>query len=202
MDIGAISVGPDPPKDIYAVIEIPLGGAPVKYELDKASGALIRRSLRRAGRYAGAGGAGGDRALPAGGRTADGRRGWSRRKNHRSAGRRACPLLRGHSQLPRSAADHVRADRALLSALQGHTRGDRARRKGASEGGRQAKGHAGTHSTNWRPTEGTVEKMTKIISRLSRPIAGHQTRSRGRLGARRNGDSRQPLSFGKIGYRH
>jgi inorganic pyrophosphatase len=31
MDIGAISVGPDPPKDIYAVIEIPLGGAPVKY---------------------------------------------------------------------------------------------------------------------------------------------------------------------------
>jgi inorganic pyrophosphatase len=41
MDIGAISVGPDPPKDIYAVIEIPLGGSPVKYELDKASGALM-----------------------------------------------------------------------------------------------------------------------------------------------------------------
>src|SRR5258708_23557183 len=41
MDIGAISVGPDPPKDIYAVIEIPLGGAPVKYELYKASGALM-----------------------------------------------------------------------------------------------------------------------------------------------------------------
>src|SRR5712692_11980602 len=41
MDIGAISVGPDPPKDIYAVIEIPLGGARVKYELDKASGALM-----------------------------------------------------------------------------------------------------------------------------------------------------------------
>src|SRR5262249_5459718 len=37
-----------------------------------------RRSLRRAGRYAGAGGAGGDRALPAGGRAADGRRGWPR----------------------------------------------------------------------------------------------------------------------------
>src|SRR5260370_34018189 len=41
MDIGAISVGPDPPKDIYAVIDIPLGGAPVKYELDKVSGALM-----------------------------------------------------------------------------------------------------------------------------------------------------------------
>jgi inorganic pyrophosphatase len=41
MDIGAISIGPDPPKDIHAVIEIPLGGAPVKYELDKVSGALM-----------------------------------------------------------------------------------------------------------------------------------------------------------------
>src|SRR6201984_1149197 len=41
MDIGAISVGPDPPKDIYAVIEIPIVVAPVKYELDKASGALM-----------------------------------------------------------------------------------------------------------------------------------------------------------------
>src|SRR5262245_45562508 len=151
-----------------------------------------RRSLRRAGRYAGAGGAGGDRALPAGGRTADGRRGWPRRKNHLRASRRACPLLRGHSQLPGSAADHVRADRALLSALQGpgkgqmghyrqvarrdrrrktHTRGDRARRKGAREGARRAKGRAGTHATNSRPTEGTVEKMTKIMSRLSRPMS-------------------------------
>jgi inorganic pyrophosphatase len=41
MDIDAISAGPNPPTDIYAVIEIPLGGAPVKYELDKASGALM-----------------------------------------------------------------------------------------------------------------------------------------------------------------
>jgi inorganic pyrophosphatase len=41
MDVSAISVGLDPPKDIHAVIEIPLGGAPVKYELDKRSGALM-----------------------------------------------------------------------------------------------------------------------------------------------------------------
>src|SRR5207249_148508 len=54
MDIGAISVGPDPPKDIYAVIEIPLGGAPVKYELDKASGALfVDRFLHTAMFYPG-----------------------------------------------------------------------------------------------------------------------------------------------------
>jgi inorganic pyrophosphatase len=41
MDIGAISAGPNPPKDLYALIEIPLGGAPVKYELDKVSGVLV-----------------------------------------------------------------------------------------------------------------------------------------------------------------
>src|SRR3954468_4946371 len=41
MDIAAISAGPNPPTDIYAVIEIPLGGTPVKYEIDKASGALM-----------------------------------------------------------------------------------------------------------------------------------------------------------------
>ena len=40
MDINAISIGPNPPKDLHVIIEIPLGGAPVKYELDKASGAL------------------------------------------------------------------------------------------------------------------------------------------------------------------
>jgi inorganic pyrophosphatase len=41
MDIGAISSGPNPPTDIHAMIEIPLGGAPVKYELDKVLGALM-----------------------------------------------------------------------------------------------------------------------------------------------------------------
>src|SRR4026207_2288438 len=54
MDIGAISAGHDPPKDIYAVIEIPLGGAPVKYELDKSSGALrVDRFLHTAMFYPG-----------------------------------------------------------------------------------------------------------------------------------------------------
>ncbi|MDE2357034.1 MAG: inorganic diphosphatase [Alphaproteobacteria bacterium] len=41
MDLSAISVGPNPPHDVHAVIEIPQGGAPVKYEIDKASGALV-----------------------------------------------------------------------------------------------------------------------------------------------------------------
>jgi inorganic pyrophosphatase len=41
MDVSAISAGRNPPKDIHVVVEIPLGGAPVKYELDKRSGALV-----------------------------------------------------------------------------------------------------------------------------------------------------------------
>ncbi len=41
MDISKIPTGIDPPRDLHAVIEIPMGGVPVKYELDKASGAMF-----------------------------------------------------------------------------------------------------------------------------------------------------------------
>ncbi len=41
MDISRISIGPNPPDEVHAIIEIPAGGAPVKYELDKESGALF-----------------------------------------------------------------------------------------------------------------------------------------------------------------
>ena len=41
MDIKAISAGKNPPHDINVVIEIPQGGQPVKYEIDKESGALF-----------------------------------------------------------------------------------------------------------------------------------------------------------------
>lgn len=41
MDIREIPAGRNPPTDINVFIEIPLGGTPVKYELDKASGALM-----------------------------------------------------------------------------------------------------------------------------------------------------------------
>ena len=40
MDLSRISVGKDAPKDINVVIEIPAGG-PVKYEVDKESGAVF-----------------------------------------------------------------------------------------------------------------------------------------------------------------
>jgi inorganic pyrophosphatase len=41
MDISKIPAGRNPPTDVNALIEIPAGGQPVKYELDKASGALF-----------------------------------------------------------------------------------------------------------------------------------------------------------------
>ena len=41
MDIAKIAAGQNPPRDVNVVIEIPLGGVPVKYELDKESGALV-----------------------------------------------------------------------------------------------------------------------------------------------------------------
>jgi inorganic pyrophosphatase len=41
MDISKIPIGHHPPLDINVIIEIPQGAPPIKYELDKASGALF-----------------------------------------------------------------------------------------------------------------------------------------------------------------
>src|SRR5262245_44519480 len=41
MDLSKISAGPSPPSDLHAIIELPVGGVPVKYEIDKASGAMF-----------------------------------------------------------------------------------------------------------------------------------------------------------------
>ena len=54
MDVTKISTGVNPPYDVNAVIEIPQGGLPVKYEMDKASGALfVDRFLHTAMFYPG-----------------------------------------------------------------------------------------------------------------------------------------------------
>jgi inorganic pyrophosphatase len=54
MDISKIPTGVNPPYDVNAVIEIPQGGEPVKYEMDKASGALfVDRFLHTAMFYPG-----------------------------------------------------------------------------------------------------------------------------------------------------
>src|SRR6476619_905741 len=54
MDLSKIPVGMNPPYDVNAIIEIPQGGEPVKYELDKDSGALfVDRFLHTAMFYPG-----------------------------------------------------------------------------------------------------------------------------------------------------
>jgi inorganic pyrophosphatase len=39
--IEAIAIGDHPPNDVNVIIEVPLGGQPIKYELDKAAGTLV-----------------------------------------------------------------------------------------------------------------------------------------------------------------
>ncbi len=41
MNIDAIPVGNNPPEDVNVIVEVPVGGEPIKYELDKKSGALV-----------------------------------------------------------------------------------------------------------------------------------------------------------------
>lgn len=54
MNIDAIPIGKNPPDDLNAIIEVPLGGEPIKYEIDKASGALfVDRFLYTPMRYPG-----------------------------------------------------------------------------------------------------------------------------------------------------
>ncbi len=54
MNLNAISTGENPPHDVNVVIEVPIGGEPIKYEMDKDSGALVvDRFLYTSMRYPG-----------------------------------------------------------------------------------------------------------------------------------------------------
>src|SRR3954466_15931906 len=54
MDLSAVAVGVNPPHDINVIIEVPIGGEPIKYELHKPSGILfVDRFLYTSMRYPG-----------------------------------------------------------------------------------------------------------------------------------------------------
>lgn len=54
MRIDAIKIGQNPPDDINVIVEVPVGGEPIKYELDKEAGTLIvDRFLHTPMRYPG-----------------------------------------------------------------------------------------------------------------------------------------------------
>src|SRR3954470_10660820 len=41
MNLDAIAIGADPPNEVNVIIEVPIGGEPVKYEMDKLAGTLV-----------------------------------------------------------------------------------------------------------------------------------------------------------------
>jgi inorganic pyrophosphatase len=54
MRIDAISIGSNPPHEVNVIIEVPVGGEPIKYEMDKDAGTLVvDRFLYTAMRYPG-----------------------------------------------------------------------------------------------------------------------------------------------------
>ncbi|MDE2018326.1 MAG: inorganic diphosphatase [Hyphomicrobiales bacterium] len=54
MRLEAVSIGKDPPEIVNVVIEVPIGGEPIKYEMDKEAGALVvDRFLYTSMRYPG-----------------------------------------------------------------------------------------------------------------------------------------------------
>lgn len=54
MRIDRIPVGKNPPEDINVIIEVPVGGEPIKYEMEKESGAMfVDRFLYTPMRYPG-----------------------------------------------------------------------------------------------------------------------------------------------------
>ena len=54
MNLNAVSIGKNPPYEVNVVIEVPIGGEPIKYEMDKQSGALVvDRFLYTSMRYPG-----------------------------------------------------------------------------------------------------------------------------------------------------
>ena len=139
MRINEIAIGKNAPDDVNVIIEVPIGGEPIKYELDKASGALVvDRFLYTAMRYPGNYGfiphtlsGDGDpvdvliansRAIvpgavmsvrPVGALLMEDNAAWTRRSWR-------CrlpyhPALRRRRQLQRPARDHPQADRALFA---------------------------------------------------------------------------------------
>src|SRR5690242_4682595 len=54
MRIDAVAVGNNPPEDVNVIIEVPIGGEPIKYEMNKAAGTLfVDRFLHTPMRYPG-----------------------------------------------------------------------------------------------------------------------------------------------------
>ena len=140
MRIDAIAIGHNPPDDVNVIIEVPIGGEPIKYEMDKAAGTLVvDRFLYTPMRYPGNYGfvphtlsddgdpidvlVANTRPIVPGavinvrpiGVLQDGGRRRRRREDHRRAGAKAHQALRARDELHRPAGDHA-ASRSSTSS--------------------------------------------------------------------------------------
>ena len=41
MSLNLVSTGRNPPEEVNVIVEVPVGGEPIKYEMDKAAGTLV-----------------------------------------------------------------------------------------------------------------------------------------------------------------
>jgi inorganic pyrophosphatase len=54
MNLDHVAIGRNPPKEVNVIVEVPVGGEPIKYEMDKKAGALVLdRFLYTSMRYPG-----------------------------------------------------------------------------------------------------------------------------------------------------
>ena len=54
MRLDAISIGDNPPEEVNVIVEVPIGGEPIKYEMDKDAGTMVvDRFLYTSMRYPG-----------------------------------------------------------------------------------------------------------------------------------------------------
>lgn len=54
MNYNSLTIGKNPPHEVNVIVEVPVGGEPIKYEMDKESGALVvDRFLYTSMRYPG-----------------------------------------------------------------------------------------------------------------------------------------------------
>jgi inorganic pyrophosphatase len=54
MNLEHVAIGRNPPKEVNVIVEVPVGGEPIKYEMDKKAGALVLdRFLYTSMRYPG-----------------------------------------------------------------------------------------------------------------------------------------------------
>ena len=134
MSLDRVPAGKDVPNDCNVVIEIPMRADPIKYEVDKETGAVFvdrfmstamhyptqlrlhpayavrrRRSVRRARAVAGAAHHRRRGALPADRHAEDGRRGGRRREDPRGADRQAVVAVPRRAVAARPAGNHARA---------------------------------------------------------------------------------------------